>query len=179
MVFELKKSAAMTWLDMPDGVRLHVRPYTSIIETQAEKWAVDRIADLEQGADALELLGLFVGDDAIDPDKLAKLFRDGGIAVHAIAAWEGVTVDGVAAEATAANIWQWMMDPVNRVSFLSIYDASYREARLEGNGSGPLPNGISEVALNIADPATTMTSPVQGEGADTMESSAPTDSIAP
>ncbi len=133
MGYELTKTVAPRWLDMPDGVRIEVRPYDSMIEAQAEAWAARHVRDLLAGGDAAEFLGIVLGDGAVDPQNLHKLLRDVGVAIHAIKAWEGVTVDGEAAPLEPQAVWRWMLDPVNRQTFLAIYDTAYREARSEGN----------------------------------------------
>lgn len=177
MGFELNKSGDMRWLDMPDGVRIEVRPYTSVIEAQAEAWAARHLSSLADGADTAELLGLFSGDDAVNPDDLTKLLRDAGVAIHAISQWEGVTRDGDPVAPDAQSVWQWMVDPINRASFLGVYDTVYREARREGNASGLSPNGISAVAPNTANHAETTTSHAQEESGDTTANAAPIESI--
>lgn len=173
MAFEIRKNAASHWLDMPDGVRLHVKHYSSVIESQAEAWAIRHMRALAEGSDTAEMLGLTPEDDGTVAADLSRLMRDTGVAVHAIIEWTGVLDAGQPAELTPYTVWNWMMDPVNRACFLGTYDANYREARSEGNVSGPLPNGISAMALNTAVVAGTMDSPAQRDGAVPMESFAP------
>ncbi len=140
------------WLDLADGVRLHVRPITTpayaMIQAQAEKvfddWASTR-----------------AGDEGLDPTDesvrrgLMRALMIKGLALYAVIEWQGIE-DAVTDEAVAAFIDG---HPLLAALFYHRYLAPLEDRTAEGNASGPAPHGISAGARDIAEAAGKMAAP--------------------
>jgi len=152
------------WLDLADGIRLHIRPITTpayaMIQAQAEKvfddWATHRT----------EAEGLDPADESVRRGLMRALMIK-GLALYAVIAWEGID-----APVTDDTVAAFIDDhPLLAALFYHRYLAPLEERAAEGNASGPAPHGTSAAGPDTAKPAATMDA--------TAATPAPTDSTSP
>ncbi|MEO5338827.1 MAG: hypothetical protein H7841_18385, partial [Magnetospirillum sp. WYHS-4] len=140
------------WLDLAEGVRVKVRPLTTpayaMIQAQAEK-VYDDWAEHQAGAE-----GLDPADGSVRRGLMRALMIK-GLALYAIADWEGVE-GPVSEEAVAAFVDQ---QPLLAALFYHRYLAPLEEKAAEGNASGPAPHGTSVGAQDTASPAEAAAAP--------------------
>ena len=145
------------WLDLPHGVKLHVRPCTVLITETARSAAVRVISDIRDGAEAVRDVGLMekLGVDFTNPDQVDAVGRVTyavAIARAAIMAWEGVVQadSDEPAPVNAGTVQHLMLIPSMADVFLDKYTRPIEQLVTEGNGSRPEQNGSSAAALNTA-----------------------------
>lgn len=127
------------WLDLLDGVRVKVRPFSSAAFFAA------------QTAMTLTSVEGLAADQANGTRGLAFVKS---LARFAIIEWEGVCdADGKPIAVTPETVDALMDIWQAATAFEALYQRPIDDLRDEKNGSGPAPNGISAGAANIADPA--------------------------
>lgn len=122
------------WLDLPEGVRVRIRPVTTAV-IEAARAAADRgMAEARQAE----------GEIALDREvglRMALLIE--GLAQHAIIDWEGVAdAAGQALPVSPAAITQMMTQHYHiAAAFWVQATAPASEVAAEGNGCAPAPPG--------------------------------------
>ena len=149
------------WLDLPLGVRLHVRPLdTTIYEACRYRAARDarRIIEERKGASKDDLM------DEDDADGLATFLVTSALARAAIIEWEGVeTADGSkTAPVNDTTVSDLMRIPLIASDFRRRILEPYEQLVSEGNASGPLPDGDMAEASTIAANAKPKACPAPG-----------------
>lgn len=158
---------ASAWHDLGYGVRVRMRPCTSIEAAAAEAAAKAKVRDVLAGRDALAEIGLEPPDAAMLADPfwivgLTRWLHDAALACRLIEAWEGVylpsSLDGAddrPAPLTAGAVAELMrIEPVQR----AFEAAAYADLALlldEGKESPPPPSGSAAEAANTAPGAAT------------------------
>lgn len=160
------------WLDLPDGVRVRVKPLTTAVYQAAVATAQRQSLELSEDLGLIDAVGGRVVDlpNARHTKEMVSgltyQFMVQALAVHAITAWEGVgDADGNAAPVTEANIIALVRDfPLLSADFLSQYAAPHEAVSAEGNGLPASQNGTSGVGPDTV-PAVT---PTAEAGASTL-----------
>jgi hypothetical protein len=137
----LGKPKTALWLDMPHGVRLHVRPYDAVVVEAMRIKATKTVAALMREKDAAADLGLMgTGHDLTDPviqEALGCTLVVCGMAEAAIIAWDGVGDEsGAALPLSPQAIRHLMLLPGMGDAFVQAYHAAYAviNEAAEGNG---------------------------------------------
>lgn len=138
------------WLDLPQGVRVHVRPLTTAIYETALASSRQQVRRLLDAAEDVEDAGAEI--DGL-PDLTTEAGRAGygnylfaqAMARGAIIAWEGVLdEDGTLAAVSPLAVDELMSWHGIAESFIQQYTRPFQDRIVEGNASGPLPSGTSE-----------------------------------
>lgn len=144
------------WLDLPFGVRLHVRPIDTALDAAARFAAVEALradaaaANTETGPAArARRLGR------------AKAALATSCAQAAILAWEGVLdADGAEpAPETPETVARLMAVPAIAEAFVTAWYQPLERLAAEGEGCGAAPDGITAAAPTIAGDAEPMATP--------------------
>lgn len=137
-MLRLTPITADTWLDLGDGVRVQVRPLTSVIMTLASE-AVTKRADI----------GVTDIGDAASMVPVSAITS--AVAQFAILAWEGVgDADGHPAPVTPDYVAALMAVQRYERAFFGAYVAHAFAVAAEKKGFAPLPNGTLAGAPTIA-----------------------------
>ena len=132
------------WLDLPHGVRLHVRPLDTATDAAARAAAA---ADLRERGESVPPAA------AKDSWRLgqAKAALARALGQLTILEWSGVLVpDGAPAPVTEDTVALLMAIPDIATAFLRQIYAPLDRLAAEGNVSGAAPTGISAAAPGIA-----------------------------
>lgn len=157
-MFKLSAPAGPRWLDLPQGVRVHVRPVTLAERAAMESYAGRRIAALRTEIQERDEVGAPRDGlpDLDDPDILRGLSTQlvaEGLAKACIMGWEGVgDAAGAPAPLTPANLAAFANSDLAD-AFVQGLMAPLDEAASEGNGSAPGPAGAGAPGATGADPA--------------------------
>ncbi|MBC7157522.1 MAG: hypothetical protein H5U20_08415 [Rhodobacteraceae bacterium] len=131
------------WLDLARGVRVKVRPYSTVVKMMAQTDS--------------DLRAVASGDAADDdPGALARLSMASSVAIAraAILEWEGVgDEDGTPVPPTPEWVARLMDEDDIHEAFNLAYLAPAMRVEQEKNGFAPLPNGTSAGAPTTAAPA--------------------------
>jgi hypothetical protein len=141
----LSDLAQPRWVDLTDGVRLHMKPVTTAVELAAQSAVKRRIEALEPALreDASLMRGL----------GFAWLCEE--LARYAVTEWEGVQdASGQPAACTPEALAQLMSIGRMANAFFLAAMAPTAAVVAEGNASGPVPRGTSGRARNTAAGAT-------------------------
>ncbi len=143
-MLRLKRQTESRWLDLPNGVRIKVRPLTTAFLTAARSEAVKRIAAMREEEDAKLAAGFPV--DVTGPTIANPDFRN-GMAQQMLAEtllrylgeeWEGVgDADGVPLpiDAASAKAFSELDDMAG--AFVAAVLAPLDAVSAEGNASAP------------------------------------------
>lgn len=141
-MIRLELSPSPRWIDLLPGLRLQVAPITATMLARAQT-AMPKVEP--------EIDPVSGEEKATGPDFVWQAMFDTEVAKRCIVGWEGVSSDSgdplpVSPEAIAA-----LMDihPIHTL-FRSLVMAPALLLAAEGNGSAPLPNGVSAGAQNTA-----------------------------
>jgi hypothetical protein len=131
-----------SWLNLGNGVRVEVLPFTAALMLEIRAVYRREIADL--GKDGVP----------VHPEDLGLRFTQ-CVARHAIIGWEGVgDHDGEPLDCTPEGVAALM----GLYQYAKAFEVAYVGPRMaldaEKNGSSPAPNGTSAGARNTADGAT-------------------------
>lgn len=142
------------WLDLPFGVRLHVRPIDTALDAAARFAAVEVLR-----GDAATDTG---ADPAARARRLgrAKAALATSCAQAAILAWEGV-LDSDGAEpapVTPETVARLMAVPAIAKAFVTAWYQPLERPAAEGEGCGAAPDGITAAPPTIAGDAEPMAS---------------------
>lgn len=167
------------WIDMPLGVRVKVRPMTTIIDQTAAAYCSQRIAELLKGVDEVEGAGGTVEDL---PDLTTAEGREGfkrylyteSLARAAIMDWEGVE-DAVSDD----KIKELMLIPGMADAFVARYRQTADLLLADGKKSKPSAAGSSAEGEATATIARSETSPAAEAAEATTASDAPISSTSP
>jgi hypothetical protein len=132
------------WFDLPRGVRVQIKPVTIAVMAAAQAAASRRLGVVRAEA----------GDGGIDPDVakgLAFAFLVKALARHAVVSWEGIgDRHGSPLDPTPENVERLMDLDDMAAAFWDRATAPVAAVALEGNGSGPAPNGTSAAGPSTA-----------------------------
>ncbi len=149
-MFSLALPTTTTWLDLPHGVRVLVRPLDSTVHAAALAKVTREIRAMEaQRAELLET-GLPVDHlpDLADDDLrrgIVAILLARGLARYGIAGWEGIE------QPYSPDMAEQLMRHADMANaFLAAYQAPIAALATEGNGSAPAPNGTSTGAQPTA-----------------------------
>lgn len=141
------------WLDLPFGVRLHVRPIDTALDAAARFAAVEVLR----------------GDADTETDPAARARRLGrakaalatSCAQAAILSWEGVLdADGAGpAPVTPETVARLMAVPVIAEAFVTAWYEPLERLAAEGENCGAAPDGITAAAPTTAGDAEPMATP--------------------
>lgn len=168
------------WLDLPEGVRVKVRPYNPVIERSATRRSVELARKLVEDAQRVEAFGVDIGQlSSIDIDDLAWLLYVVQVATAAITEWHGpIPVDGKEGDAPPAitedTVVDLMFRPGMAEAFIAAYRAPIAAVSAEGNGSAPAPAGTAATGATTAEPAVALAPDVPADGAGSTGADAPT-----
>lgn len=157
------------WIDLPDGVRLKVRPLDTALQTAARYRGSRVVADIVNLGEGLADLGIDidVADIMGDQDRadgLSQMIYVQALAVMAITDWEGVgDDDGKPVAVTDKNVMALMRIHHVAEAFLVAYTAAHAQLVSEGNGSAAASNGISATAADTANNAASTARPAPTE----------------
>jgi hypothetical protein len=160
------------WLDLPLGVRLHVRPLdTAVYEACRYRAAREAKRRIEERKDSENITSI----DEDDADGLATFLVTAALANAAIIAWEGVeTTDGSdIAPVTETSVSDLMRIPLIASEFRRRILEPYEHLVSEGNASGPLPDGSLAEAPITAPNAKPKACPAPKANPDATASSVP------
>lgn len=147
MILSLDIPTEPRWLDLPEGVRVRIRPVTTAVMQAAQAAAGRRLAAAREA-------------ESLDPDwerGLAFAYLVTGMARHAILAWEGVCdAAGVALPVSQEAIDRLMEHDAIATAFWSLATAPANAVVAEGNGCAPAPNGTGAGARTTAGVADTL-----------------------
>jgi len=171
------------WLDLPDGVRVKVRPLTTSVYEAARYDAQNRVRKiLEEMGEVAAVGGSVEGiPDLTDEAQLQGfthfLFVQ-SLARTAIERWEGVLeADGTPAPVKPGCIDELMSIHSMAENFILQYTAPYEALLREGEFSASGASGTSEAAPTIAAPAGMQTPPVPEVSPAATAADAPTTNI--
>ena len=156
---QLRGKREAAWLDLPQGVRVKVRPLTSALYATARAKAFRAVRDLAEHVDSVTAAGGRIEDlpDLSDPAAqtgVSEVMFAEGLGIAAIVEWENVTgPDGAPAPVTPANVVDLMNEVGFPDAFLSRYVRSHEKRLAEGNVSGPAPSGTSAPGPTTAEAA--------------------------
>lgn len=145
------------WLVLPHGVKVEVRPLTTVINSAAQAEAQKRTAALIVEAEAAEKLGQPL--DPLGPNGANAAWLDGqfaqfyiaALARYAIKRWEGLTGDdGAALPVSPAAAEALAAHPDLGPAFRTAYGRSLAEQVAEGNASAASFDGASPEASEAA-----------------------------
>lgn len=147
------------WLDLPQSVRVQVRPLTAAVMGAAQSYAERIIRErILQQAEILGFGAPIDGPDYRDTDVRAGAVSEElavGLARFGIIAWEGVGDEAGTplplSDAARAAFGRSELSG----EFLKAYSAPLRQVDAEGNASAPVPNGSSVLGATTADVAPT------------------------
>lgn len=153
------------WLDLPSGVRVHVRPLTTAIMTAAQSSVIKQIKALREEIKQYEETGKTPWAFPDLENEQARLGLSQALMVKALAAaaiiaWEGVMQPGsdelaVINEQTVSELMDiWFIGQ----EFWEKYTTSFTMAEMEGNGSRPAANGTMAAGQTTAPAASRKTS---------------------
>lgn len=169
------------WRDLPRGVRVKVRPMTSVHETAARHAATRKLTAMIDGADVMAELGLPGDPEAVARDPgmmlgLSELLAAIELGTLLIVAWDGPADPDTGAPVPPERPWiarLFLLFPDVRAAFWKAAAAHLDAVSAEGNGSAPSPTGSPAGAPPTAGAARRRVSPVRPAAA------APTDGAAP
>lgn len=128
------------WIRLPHGVRLHVRPATTVAMAAAQAAARRQAAQIV--SDAPE-------DDALRRG-IATMLTIQALGRELIRAWEGVVDEnGAPVPCTPEAIDALLAHEEMAVAFFDEVVARTKAIEAEGNGFGPAPSGTSATGRNI------------------------------
>jgi hypothetical protein len=168
----LGRKAEPFHIDLPQGVRVLVRPLRTSIQQAAVHEAASRIRQLTQGAEAVEDAG---GEIDNLPDLSTASGRAGfgqeiyimALATAAILEWEGVySESGEPCEVTPESVAELMRHDGFADAFLTVYASEALSRISEGNALRPSPNGISAAEPHIVTDAANAMPPAQAGAKD-------------
>ena len=151
----LKLPTEPYWIDLTDGVRLHVRPCDTKMVVSARAASSSAVRDALEAIASIERIGGSVaGIDLSDQDDIAGISQFAYVktlARLAIRDWEGVVDDnGDPLPVTQENVEALMNHPDIADLFIDRYTAPFDERRVEGKGSGTSPDGAMAQVPNTA-----------------------------
>lgn len=130
------------WIDLGRGLRVEVRPLTTVVIEAAQAFAAGQLASLKKesttaGAAGGRLANLpDLGDPAVSR-ALGQLFFMQGLARYGIRAWAGFGENGKPYPVTPDYTDAFIRDEADLAAlFYARYLAPYPEAFAEGEGSG-------------------------------------------
>src|SRR5688572_13040649 len=144
------------WLDLPDGVRIKVRPLNTIILEAAKRKAGRMVRELAEGVALVEEFGgQAVGlEDLTDPELregATYLLLTESLMIAGGLEWEGVGTEEGPAELNRVNVRRLLLQRSDVAdTFWEKYLKCEQEVVSEGEGFAPSPNGRSEGALITA-----------------------------
>ena len=154
-MFRLTPPPEPRWVDLPQGVRVQVRPVSLAQQAAMESHAARRLAELRQQIAERDKIGaprdgLPDLDDADISRGLATAYVAEGFAKACIMGWEGVgDAEGNPAPCTAANLAAFAASDLAR-AFLDALLAPNTALVAEGNASAPGPAGSGAPGANGA-----------------------------
>jgi len=142
------------WLDLPDGVRVKVRPLSAAVLGAAEASARRQLAGLFAEHQERIATSAPTDDlpDVFDDDTrrgLLASYLAAGLARHGIVAWEGIGAGDEAAPVTPENVALFAAMPIG-LRFLEAYETAVAGITAEGNASATTPHGSSDVVATTA-----------------------------
>lgn len=160
------------WLSIMDGLKVRVRPLTTVIYEAAKirglRLASAAVAEIENVAAAGGVVGGL--PDLTDEDGRAALSQFlfvKALALEGILEWRGVGgPDGQPLPATPEHIGELMHVPKIAEAFISQYTQPLYAVVAEGNASGPAPSGTLATGPDTAPDAGQTTPPVHEVSAD-------------
>lgn len=164
-MFRLAPPAGPRWLDLPQGVRVQVRPVTLAERAAMEAYAGRRIGELRREMTERDEIGVPRDDlpNLDDADILRGLSTQlvaEGFAKACIMAWEGIgDATGDAAPLRADYFIAFANSDLAQ-PFVDALLKPLDEATAEGNASAPAPSGPGAPGANGADPANPSAPPV-------------------
>lgn len=154
------------WLDLPDGVRVRVRPLTTAVYQAAVATAQRQSLELSEDLGIIDRVGGRVidlpnaGQAKEMISGLSYQFMVQALAIHAITAWEGVgdASGNNIAPVNENNIICFVRDfPLIASAFLTKYAEPHEDVSAEGNGSGASQSGtLPEAPDTVADASPTV-----------------------
>lgn len=140
-MLKLGRNKEKRWLDLGDGLRVHVRPLTTHVYRAATATALRKSLAMAEERGLIEEAGGTVADlptsvTKEDIEGLRTQFMLQALAVHAIAEWEGIGApdgDGPA-PLTEENVCAFIREfPVHASRFETAYLYSLAQVDAEGN----------------------------------------------
>lgn len=129
------------WLDLPDGVRLRVRPVTTAVMQAAQSGAARRLEAAREAG-------------PLDPDwerGLAFLYLVQGLARHAVLDWQGVgDAAGTSLPLSPEAVDRLMEHDAIASAFWMRATAPVQALVAEGNGCAPAPAGTGVAGPDTA-----------------------------
>ncbi len=173
-------SSDPVWQDLPRGVRMKVRPMTSVHETAARQAAARKLTAMIDGADVMAELGI-----PGDPDRIARepgmmigmseLLASIELGVMLIDDWEGPADPDTGEPVPPERDWiarLFLLFPDVRTGFWGAAGAHLNAVSAEGNASAPSSTGSPAGALPTAGAARKRAKPARGAGEGTTAGSA-------
>jgi hypothetical protein len=180
-MLRLQTTRSNTWLDLPHGVRVEVRPLTTAVTeaalAEAQKRSAAEAVEAETASAAgqpLDPLGLNGGNAAWLTGQRLQWYVE-ALARYGIVAWEGLAdADGAPLAVTPAAIEAFAAHPDLAKAFLTEYGASLHRLAAEGNASAPTSGGEPAEAGASAPAATGQPGPASPDEAPQAETAAGT-----
>lgn len=155
-MFSLDIPTEARWIDLPDGVRVLVKPLDGIVITAARNHAVTMIRKLADKRAELEAANVptdsvpDVSDEALRVAMIEFEFAR-GLARYGIINFEGVgDQNGDALPFTRARAEALAVHPAMMESFVAAYLEPQARVSAEGNASATAPGGSTGAVENTA-----------------------------
>lgn len=167
-MLRLKPPGDASWEDMGGGVRMLIRPGTSIHENGARALASAKIAEALKGVEILAEFGVVMEAEKLSSRRgmllgLSELLVSIELGVLLIEEWEGIGDEsGEPVAVSRAWITQlFLLQPDIRATFWQKAFAGRHQEEAEGNVFAPLPTGLPAGAPNTASAAARTGSPAR------------------
>lgn len=147
-MLRLKVERQPHWLDMPQGVRVQVRPLTTAVSEAAFADALERIRPVKMAADDAAKAGTPMASNEPNGSNAAWLqglqwqYLVDALARYGILAWEGIGDElGDPLPVTPAACEAFAAHPDMGREFYRLYRVEVDAVEAEGNGSAPSASG--------------------------------------